>query len=144
MITDEIMKDIHLAQEMISTSNNSIVIVKNNEILAKKIGKGLKPLIEVINELGKDINGSVIGDKILGKASALLCVYSGAKGVYSPQSTIIAIAILLKNNIPSKIDKIIPFIENKMGDDICPFEKMIKNVESPKDAYEILKNNIMK
>ena len=37
--------------------------------VSKKIGVGLKPILEVIDELGKDIRGSIIGDKILGKAS---------------------------------------------------------------------------
>jgi len=144
LINNDIINDISLAQKEILKSNISIVVVKNNIILAKKNGDGLKPLLELINELGNNINDSIIGDKILGKASALLCVYAKAKGVYSPQSTVKAIAILLKNNIPSQIDKIIPFIKNRLGDDICPFEKMINNVESANEAYKILEKNIMK
>jgi hypothetical protein len=144
LINNDVINDIKLAQKEILKSNISIVVVKNNIVLAKKKGDGLRPLLEVINYLGDNIENSIIGDKILEKASALLCVYAKAKGVYSPQSTVKAIAILLKNNIPSQIDKIIPFIKNRMGDDICPFEKMINNVDSPNEAYKILEKNIMK
>ena len=144
VIDDNIINDMKLARELILLSKNSIVVIKNGVVLAKKIGVGLKPILEVIDELGKDIRGSIIGDKILGKASSLLCVYCNAKGVYSPQSTKTAIAILLKNGIPIQIDKIIPFIQNKIGDDVCPFEKMIKEVDSPIAAYKILEKNIMK
>ncbi|MEE8565114.1 MAG: DUF1893 domain-containing protein [Candidatus Thermoplasmatota archaeon] len=144
MIDEHIINDMNLARNSILKSNNSVVVVKNGILLAKKSGNGLRPILELINEFEKDIQGSVIGDKILGKASALLCVYCGVKGVYSPQSTKSAIAILLKNSIPSQIDRIIPFIQNKDGNDICPFERMIENIESPIDAYKILKKIIMK
>ena len=144
MIDEHIINDMNLARNSILKSNNSVVVVKNGILLAKKSGNGLRPILELINEFEKDIRGSVIGDKILGKASALLFVYGGVKGVYSPQSTKSAITILLKNSIPSQIDRIIPFIQNKDGNDICPFERMIENIESPIDAYKILKKNIMK
>ena len=144
MIDYNIIKDMNLARDLILKSDNSIVVIKNGVLLSKKRGNGLRPLLEAIDELDKDIKGSIIGDKILGKASALLCVYSKVKGVYSPKSTKKAIAILLKQGIPAKIDKIIPFIKNQNGNDICPFEKMIKNIDSPIDAYKILKKNIIR
>ena len=134
----------NLARDSILESKNSIAVIKDGLILSEKKGDGLRPILEVINELGEDINGSIIGDKILGKASSLLCVYSKARGVYSPKSTKNAIAILIKHNIPIQIDKIISYIENKMGNDICPFEKMIEKIDSPEKAYKILKKNIMK
>jgi hypothetical protein len=46
--------------------------------------------------------------------------------------------------IPCQIDQMIPFIQNKYGNDICPFEKMLKDVESPDEAYRILKDKLMK
>lgn len=144
MIEKNILTDMDLASNSIIKSKNSIVVVKNGIILSEKKGDGLKPILEVIEELGDNIKGSIIGDKILGKASSLLCIYCNASGVYSKQSTKNAIALLIKYNIPIQTDKIIPYIENKMGDDICPFEKMIDKVDSPKEAYNILKKNIMK
>jgi hypothetical protein len=144
MIDSTIMDDINLARESILNSNNSVVVVKNGIFLSKKEGNGIKPIIETIQELKNKIHGSIIGDKILGKASALLCVYCKTKGVYSPQSTKKAISILSKHNIVYKTDKIIPFIKNKYGDDVCPFEKMIEKIELPIEAYKILKQNIIK
>ena len=140
---NHIMKDINLAKYLIKKSDYSVVVIKNGVILSNKSGNGLKPMLEVIKELDKEILGSVIGDKILGRASALLCVYCKSIGVYSPQSTKKALSILSNEGIFYQIDKIIPFIQNKYGDDICPFEKMIENIESPIEAYKILKKNII-
>jgi hypothetical protein len=38
----------------------------------------------------------------------------------------------------------IPFIQNKAGDNVCPFEKMLSDVDSPDEAYRILKDKLMK
>lgn len=133
-----LINDINIAKDLILNKNNSIVVINNGVLLTEKIGDGIKPIIESINELKDKINGSVIGDKILGKASALLCIYSKARAVYSPKSTNAAISLLSRKGIYYETDKVIPFIKNKYKNDICPFEKIVENIESPNDAYKIL------
>jgi len=142
VLKEELVRDLDLAREIISTTDCSVVVIKYGKIWKKKKGDGLKPLIEAIEEMGEDIRESVIGDRILGKASALLCRYSKAGGVYSPQGTKTAIALLIMGCIPCQVDKMIPFIQNKDGNDYCQFEKMLKDVDSPEEAYKILKNEI--
>jgi len=144
MVKENIMRDMDLAREVLSKTDYSIVVIKNGKILAKRRGVGIRPILEVIDELKNSIYGSIIGDRILGKASALLCRYANAKGVYSPQATKTAIALLLMADIPSQIDKMVPYIKNRDGDDICPFEEMLKDVDSPDEAYNILKKKILK
>ena len=144
ILNDEILKDLDLARDVISNEACSVVVVKYGKIWKKIKGEGVKPILKAIEEMGEDICESVIGDKILGKASALLCRYAKASGVYSPQGTKTAIAILIMGGIPCQIDQMIPFIQNKYGNDICPFEKMLKDVESPDEAYRILKDKLMK
>ena len=110
MIREEIINDMDKAREVLSTTDCSIVVVKNDSILIKKQGNGIKPILEAIEELGQEIKDSIIGDRILGKASALLCVYAKASGVYSRQSTKTAIAVLMRAGIPSQTDEMIPYI----------------------------------
>ena len=144
ILNDDVLKDIDLARQIINSEDCSVVIVKYCKIWKKIKGEGVKPILQAIEEMGDDIYDSVIGDKILGKASALLCRYAKASGVYSPQGTKTAIALLIMGGIPCQIDKMIPFIQNKAGDNICPFEKMLSDVDSPDEAYRILKEKRMK
>jgi hypothetical protein len=144
MVKENIMRDMDLAREVLSKTEYSIVVIKNGKILTKRRGVGIRPILEVIDELKNSIYGSIIGDRTLGKASALLCRYANAKGVYSPKATKTAIAILIIADIPSQIDKMVPYIKNRDGDDICPFEEMLKDVDSPDEAYNILKKKILK
>ena len=122
----------------------SIVVVKNSDVLIKKEGDGIRPILEVIEGLKDEIQGSIVGDRILGKASALLCRYSKVKGVYSPHATKTAIAILIMAGIPSQIDEMIPYIKNRDGSDVCPFEKMLSDIDSPEEAYKILKEKVLR
>jgi hypothetical protein len=144
ILNDEILKDLDLARDIISNEDCSVVVVKYGKIWKKIKGEGVKPMLEVIEEMGEDIYESVIGEKILGKASALLCRYAKVSGVYSPQGTKTAIALLIMGGIPCQIDQMMPFIQNENCDEICPFEKMLKDVESPDEAYRILKDKLMK
>lgn len=130
------------ARDILLKSDCSIVVIKNNSILTQKKGNGIKPILDVIEELGSELKGSIIGDRILGKASALLCVYSEVSGVYSIQATKTAIAVLIRAGIPGETDEMIPYIKNKNGDDICPFEKMLLNIDSPEEAFTVLKKKL--
>ena len=130
------------AREILLSTGCSIVVVKNDTVLIQKKGDGIRPILETIEELKQNIQGSIIGDKILGKASALLCVYSKMSGVYSLQATKTAIAVLIRAGIPVQTDEMIPYIKNKSGDDLCPFEKMLLNIDSPEEAYRILKKTL--
>jgi len=143
MVKEDIIEDMEVTRDILSKTDCSIVVVKNANILTKKQGDGMRPILEAINELREDMQGSIVGDRILGKASALLCVYSKVNGVYSPQATKTAIAVLIRAGIPGQTDEIIPFIKNREGDDVCPFEKMLLDVDSPEEAFEILKKTVL-
>ncbi len=141
--TEEVIKDIALARKILSSEDYSIVVIQNEKILGHSKGDGIKPILNIINKLGEEIEGTVIGDRILGKASAFLCRYSKVSGVYSPQATKTAIAILIIGGILCQADEIIPLIKNRSGDGLCPFEKMLQDVESPEEAYKILKDKVV-
>ena len=143
MVSDDVISGLTLARDILNSSDCSVVVIKNSQVICKKKGGGVKPFLEAIEELGDKLHGCIIGDRILGKASSLLCLYSEAKAVYSPQATKTAIALLLIGGIPSQADRLIPRIDNRDGTDMCPFEKLLENITDPKEAYEALKEKIL-
>jgi hypothetical protein len=143
VINDEVIKELELARNVLSTTDCSVVIINYGKIWEKKTGEGIRPILEIIDEMGESIQRSIIGDRILGRASALLCRYAKAQAVYSPQGTKTGIALLIMGGIPCQVDELIPFIKNKAGDNLCPFEKMLKDITSPEEAYKILKEKVI-
>ena len=144
LLDEDTLKDIELAQNVITNEDVSVVVVDNGKIWRKKKGQGIRPFLEVIEEMGDEIHYSVIGDRIIGRASALLCRYSKVRAVYSPQATKTAIALLIMGSIPAQVDKLIPFIKNRDGSGLYTFEKMLENIDEPKKAYNFLKEKALK
>jgi hypothetical protein len=143
MVTPNVLDDMDVARDIISKKSCSVVVIKEGKVLTEKQGDGIRPILDAIVELGEGMHGTVVGDRILGKASALLCVYSKVDGVYSPQATKTAIAVLIRAGIPGQTEKIIPYVKNRNGDGVCPFEKILTDIDSPEEAYKILKEKVI-
>jgi hypothetical protein len=137
LIDEEILKDMDLAREVLLNEDVTTVITNYGKIWKKKSGENTRVLIELIDEMGEDLKGSVIGNKYLGKASALLCRYAKPGGVYSYQGTKTAIALLIMGNVPCQIEKMVT-----NTDESFEINKILQNIISPDDAYEILKKKL--
>jgi hypothetical protein len=139
MVDEDVINDLKLAREVISTTETSLVIVQYGKIWKQKKGEGIKPILETIEEMGDDLNDAILGTKFLDKASALLCRYAKVNGVYSPQATKTGIALLIMAGIPSQIDKMISDIKDIQDESLHSIEKILEGVDSPEEAYKILK-----
>ena len=143
MVEEEIIKNIEIARDIITSTDSSIVIIQNGEIIKKEKGEEIQLFFNIKNDLKTQIEGTVVGVKNLGKALALICRDSGIKGVYSKYATKTGIAILITSGIPSQIDEMIPFVKNYENDDISLFEERIKDIESTNEAYDVLKEMLL-
>ena len=139
IVNEEVVRDIELAREILSTTDYSFVVINYGKIWKEKKGDGIRPMLETIEEMGEDIYNSVIGCRILGKAAAFLCRYAKASGVYSLQGTKTGIALLIMGGVPCQVDEMISYIKSRNDDDVYSFEKSLENVDSPEEAYRILK-----
>jgi len=142
-LNDEILNEIELARKVICTEDCSFTVIKYGKIWKKTNEIGVKPILDSITEMGEDIHGSIIGEKKLGKASALLCRYAKASGVYSPQGTKTAIALLIMGGVPCQVDSMIPAIDRFRDPGLYQVDGMVKDVNTPDEAYLILKEKIL-
>lgn len=134
------MRDLDVAKQTLMRENLSLVIVKNGKIIFKSNLHGIIGLLQAIDNLGKQLNSASIADKIVGKAAALLMVYSHVSSVYATLVSNDGLMVLRKNNVKVEYDDLTPRIMNRRGDDICPFEKISLTARSPEEAYMKLKN----
>ena len=133
------MEDLKIAMEMFENSDDSLIIVKDRRILLSKKGGGIGPLFDACCELGGQMKGSSIADKVVGKAAAALCVYAGIKRLYTPVLSSKAISLLEKNGIDYTTDKLTPGILNKDRSDFCPLEKMTEEEDEAERICDIVK-----
>lgn len=142
ILREDVLKDLELAKNVIQNDDCSVVVVRYEKIWRKKKGSGFVPTLELILEMGEDLYGSIIGEKKLDKASALLCRYAQATGVYSPEGTKTAIALLIMGGIPCQVDRMVP--NDKIDNGIKSFEDELIDISSPDKAFEILKKHYNK
>lgn len=138
------MKDLATATEKLRTSGDSLVVVKDGNILTSKQNGGIRPLFDAVSELGDEMEGSCIADKVIGKAAAALCISAGVKGVYTPVMSRAAKGLLADNGIIHSTHLLVPWILNKDKSDLCPLEKMTMGTDDWKDIVEIVKDFVTK
>jgi hypothetical protein len=131
--------DLETASKRLNQKSLNLVVVKNGKVLFETESHGLGDLVEAINQLQSSIKGSSVADKIVGRAAALLFVYSGVSAVFAATISDGGIAILDNNNVFHEFEKRVPRILNLKKTDVCPFEKLVADLSSPEEAYERLK-----
>ena len=132
--------DMELAQKMIQENDLGLVAIRDGKVIMQSEDRGVRPFVQAITDLGDELNGVVIGDRVVGRASAMLCIYSGAVAVYTPLVSDAAEVQLQLADIRLSADKKTPYILNRQRTDMCPFEKMIDKLKSPDEVFHTLRN----
>ncbi|MDO4940089.1 MAG: DUF1893 domain-containing protein [Erysipelotrichaceae bacterium] len=120
-------------------ANNYSIIASNGYY---SLDSGIKPVISKIKDDKDYFSGLEVVDKIVGKASAMLLVYSGVSKVYALVLSLAGKQILDKYNIEYQYDELVPYIINRRGDGMCPMEITVKDIDDLKDAYDALLNKV--
>ena len=114
---------------------HTLIAVRDGEIRYYD-ERGLAPLlVRVENGAFKD---AFVADRVVGKASALLHVYGGAREVYTPVLSKAALPVYEKYNIPFSSDQVVEYIHNRDKTGIDPWEKAVENTDDPAEAFRIL------
>lgn len=123
----------------------SIIIFKESEIVFRSKQQGIAPLIQAIEENGiEKLAKSIVLDRVVGKAAALLFVFFKAKKVYAKIISESGLKVLMNNEIDTEFEKIVKNILNREGTDLCPFEKATIKISDPREAFEMIKEMVTK
>jgi hypothetical protein len=114
-------------------NEKSFVVVREGSIVFESDGNGLRPFVDAID--GADLEGAVIGDRMVGKASALLSCYAKPAMLYTPRITDKALEILEKKGITVRYDGIV-----KMP--ACIYDAALEGIEDPEAAYGMIRRMV--
>lgn len=130
------MVDLNAVKQLLLSENFTCVLFDGKEIITSR-ERGVKPLIDfILSE--KDFCGFVAADKIVGKAVALLYANLKISALYAQVATYEAVEICKKYNIKIVYDILTDKIINRKGDDICPMEKLVADVDIPEIAKQLI------
>lgn len=129
-------------KKILLKKRHSIVALCNNEIYTNDLD-GIKPVLYRINENKEFFKDAIVVDKIIGKASASLLVYSGVKEVYALILSQSGKDLFEKYNIIYHYDELVPYIINRKGDGICPMEETVKDIDDLFESYNALNKKVI-
>ena len=115
----------------------SVVIARGGVIIAEETGRGLDPLLK-LHDAGK-LRGSVVMDKVVGRAAAAICAEGGATKVCTLLAGEGAAAILEARGIPFEAATTVERILNHKNTDSCPMEKAVAELNEPKKMIEAIR-----
>jgi len=133
------VSDLHLVREALLGGDLTLAVAKNGKILFRSNSHGVSDMLAMIDELGSLTEGASLADSVVGRAAALLCVYSKVVAVYGERMSEGAAAILKAKDIRYEFGTLVARILNRQRDDICPFDRAVLGVEDPSLALEKLK-----
>ena len=118
----------------------SVLIRKGEQVVFTSREPMLRPLLKAIDQLGPALRGATVVDRIVGKAAALLCAYAGVGEVLTPLASEPAIDLLTARGIPVSARRIVPYIRNRDGTDMCPMERLALAYDDPGEFLAALKD----
>ena len=124
--------------DILEETGNSLMIYKNGELFFESSQKGIRPHLKAINELGSSLEGSLMVDKILGRAAAFLVVYSKAAEAMTVVLSTPGKRVLEKYRVKYCYREEVPHIKMENGVIYCPFERMVQGIEDPDEAYKAI------
>ncbi len=134
--------DLLTAKKLLLEENLTCVLVSAENVYKSEL-RGVAPLLKLIEE-NIDVSGFCAADKVIGKGSALLFVLCKVSRVHACVLSKAGEEVFLNEGIIYTYDKLVDGIVNRAGDGLCPIESAVIEIDSPKEAYEVIKSEIAK
>ena len=112
----KIEEQLRNAVTILKEEQKSCVILSEDGAVRCSDAIGIKPLMVELRADRKAFQGSVIADKVVGKAAALLAVLGEVQAVFGRVMSEGAVSIFEKHQIPYQFETLVPYIENRTKD----------------------------
>lgn len=125
------LKDVEKAKEILQKGDWTLVVVKGGEVLYRSKEKGIRPMVEAILKWGAGLHQASLADRVIGKAAAMLAIQNGICQIYTDILSKAAKEILDQRGVAYTYERCVPYIKNRQKTDLCPIEKLSKDIQDP-------------
>ncbi len=127
------MSYIEQARDLLCREGYTCVIC-GEDILYTSRERGVKPLASRY-AVGVRYPGCSAADKVVGRATAFLYLLLEVEVIHATVISRPALELLQAHGARVTYDTCVPYIRNRTGDGICPFEETVMNITDPAKAY---------
>ena len=125
--------------ESFLSSADTLWIMSQGGVIFRSQRKGIAPLICYI-EKASFTEEVIAFDKVTGNAAALLLKLANGRELFSSTGSQLAVETLRGFGIEAHFTHIVPYIINRSGNGMCPFEKLSLG-KTPGEFYENLEQH---
>jgi len=112
-----------------------LMVYEGSSVIFRSKSKGVRPHLEAIAALGSRLRGTLLVDKIVGRAAALLILYSGVVEVHAGVISRGGRDVLNRTCVKLLFEEETEHIKMMDGRIYCPFEAMVQGIDDPEQAY---------
>jgi len=129
----------NLYLEELEKTGMSLMVHKGDGVIFQSDSGGIRPHLEAMEELGREtLRDSIMVDKIVGRAAALLILYSGAAEAHASVISASGKEAFRNNDMRFTFAEETEHIKMKDGRIYCPFERMVQGISDPEEAYRAI------
>lgn len=132
-------EDRELAINELNKTDYSLIIVKDQQVKYRSKEESVGSIVGLFDNNPKLLKDSVVADKIIGRAVAMVCDVGDVNFCYGQIVSEGAIDIFNKNNLSYQAEKKVKAIKNKDNTDLCPIEKLTLNIEDSAEGIKKIK-----
>jgi len=115
----------------------SAVAARDGAIVARETGRGVKPILALMD--GGHLRGAIVVDKVIGRAAASVAIVGGARRVHALLMSEDAKELLGKRGVAATAEKVVPKILNRDLSASCPMEAAVVGESEPEKMVEAIK-----
>ena len=130
------MTELEAARDLLRGRNCTCVVMKPDQTLTSR-ERGIRPVLEWLEEDRNAVRGGVVCDKVVGKAAALLFVYGGIRKIHAGVVSSPALAVFEEYGILCTFDWLASRIQNREHTGLCPMESRALELTDPEEAYRV-------
>ena len=124
--------------EELERTGSSLMVYSGGRLIFQSSSKGIRPHLEAIDSLGEKLHDSIMVDKIVGRAAALLILYSKAAEAHAALISTPGRRVLEEHGLRFSYAEETPHIKMLNGRIYCPFEAMVQGLSDPGEAYRAI------
>lgn len=132
------------ARRLIDSGEYSCVVIRGGEIIHKADGRGVSPLLHLCREEPEKLRDSLVIDRVIGKAGAMILQRGGVGAVFGELLSKSADAFLTEYGIPHGCGRCIDVVINREGNGICPIERSVLHTDDPEEGYRAIVETVNK
>lgn len=128
------------AVTLLHSDTYTCILCDRDRVLTSR-SNGIAPLLTRIEDK-EDLRGMVCADKIIGKAAAMLLLYSGVRAAHGDVMSVKAKNLLEQAGVAVSYGVLTDGIINRTGDGPCPMEQAVADLTDPGDAPCVLRDTL--